>query len=227
MILITGASKGIGRYLLEKFQESGETVYGTYNTTNPDDKSASVLSKVDITDSSEVVSWINERAKSGEQLILINCAGTNYNSFAHKADLQKWRHVIDVNLMGSFNAISAVLPFMREHGYGRIINMSSIVAQKGIPGTSAYAASKAALWGMSKSIAAENAKKGITINNLNLGYFDIGMISDVPENFLKIIKKGIPTESLGNPINILEAVRFLIKSDYTTGTSIDINAGLY
>ena len=227
MILITGASKGIGRYLMEKFQESGETVFGTYNTTLPDTKDALVLTKVDITNSLEVASWINEKAKSGEQLILINCAGTNYNSFAHKTDLKLWKHVIDVNLMGTFNSISAILPLMRERGYGRIINMSSIVAQKGIPGTSAYAASKAALWGMSKSIAAENATKGITINNLNLGYFDIGMISDVPKDFLKIIKKGIPTEKLGSPSNILEAIRFLISSDYTTGTSIDINAGLY
>jgi len=227
MILITGASKGIGRYLMEKFQESGEIVFGTYNTTLPDTKDALVLTKVDITNSLEVASWINDKAKSGEQLILINCAGTNYNSFAHKTDLKLWKRVIDVNLMGTFNSISAILPLMRERGYGRIINMSSIVAQKGIPGTSAYAASKAALWGMSKSIAAENATKGITINNLNLGYFDIGMISDVPKDFLKIIKKGIPTESLGNPSNILEAVRFLINSDYTTGTSLDINAGLF
>jgi acetoacetyl-CoA reductase/3-oxoacyl-[acyl-carrier protein] reductase len=129
--------------------------------------------------------------------------------------------------MGSFNAISAILPHMREKGYGRIINMSSIVAQKGIPGTSAYAASKAALWGMSKSIAAENSIKGITINNLNLGYFDIGMISDVPEDFLKIIKNSIPTKNLGNPTNIMDAITFLIKSDYTNGTTIDINAGLF
>ena len=227
MILITGASKGIGRYLMEKFQESGEIVFGTYNTTLPDTKDALVLTKVDITNSLEVASWINDKAKSGEQLILINCAGTNYNSFAHKTDLKLWKRVIDVNLMGTFNSISAILPLMRERGYGRIINMSSIVAQKGIPGTSAYAASKAALWGMSKSIAAENATKGITINNLNLGYFDIGMISDVPKDFLKIIKKGIPTEKLGSPSNILEAVSFLINSDYTTGTSLDINAGLF
>jgi acetoacetyl-CoA reductase/3-oxoacyl-[acyl-carrier protein] reductase len=116
---------------------------------------------------------------------------------------------------------------MREQGYGRIINFSSVVAQKGIPGTSAYAASKAALWGLTKSIAVENASKGITINNLNLGYFDIGMIKDVPDEMLSIIKKSIPQQKLGEPENILKAVEFLINADYMTGSSIDLNGGLF
>lgn len=226
MILIAGASKGIGKYLMEKFQESGNTVFGTYNTTVPE-KNKNFLSKVDISNYSEVKSWIVEKTTNAEQLILINCAGINYNSFAHKSDIGKWKEVIDVNLIGSFNAINAILPIMREQGFGRIINLSSIVAQKGIPGTSAYAASKAGLWGMTKCIAIENAKKGITINNLNLGYFDIGMVNDIPEEFLSSVIRGIPSEKLGDPDNILKALQFLIESDYTTGTSIDINAGLY
>ena len=161
------------------------------------------------------------------KLTLINCAGNNYNSFAHKADVDNWSQVIDVNLTGTFNVIRTVLPIMREEGYGRIINFSSIVAQMGIPGTSAYAASKAGLWGLSKSIAVENAAKGITINNLNLGYFDIGMIKEVPEKFQEIIKEKIPTRNFGNPENIFNAVKFLMETDYINGTSIDINAGLF
>lgn len=227
MILITGASKGIGKYLMTKFQELGETVYGTYNTTSPDNQNIKFLSKVDITNYQEVKAWVDQKTEGQENITLLNCAGSNYNSFAHKSDIDKWQKVIDINLTGSFNVIHATLPIMREQNFGRIVNFSSIVAQKGIPGTSAYAASKAALWGMSKSIAVENAKKGITINNLNLGYFNIGMITEVPEEFLAVIKKGIPTGELGNPENIFNAVNFLINSDYTTGTSMDINAGLY
>ncbi len=227
MILITGASKGIGKYLMKKFQDSGNEVLGTYNTTLPNRNSLSFLSKVDITNYSEVKKWVDQSTNEKEKIILINCAGTNYNSFAHKADIDKWKKVIDVNLIGSFNVINLVLPIMREQRFGRIINLSSIVAQKGIPGTSAYAASKSALWGLTKSIANENAKKGITINNLNLGYFNIGMIKEVPEGFLTIMKKEIPTGELGSPDNIFSAVNFLIESDYTTGTSIDINAGLF
>jgi NAD(P)-dependent dehydrogenase (short-subunit alcohol dehydrogenase family) len=116
---------------------------------------------------------------------------------------------------------------MRENGYGRIINFASIVPQKGIPGTSSYAASKAGLWGLTKSIAAENAKKGITVNTLNLGYFNIGMITEVPEDILKGIVQNIPVQKLGDPEDIYNAVKFIISADYLTGTSIDINGGLF
>ncbi|MCB2219452.1 MAG: SDR family oxidoreductase [Bacteroidetes bacterium] len=225
-IIITGASRGIGKYLMEMFKKEGEEVYGTYLNTPPDEGGEN-MSKVNIGDYNEVKTWVDSIVKNDYKVVLLNCAGTNYNGFAHKADLAKWKSVIDINLTGTFYAIHAVLPLMRESGFGRIINFASIVAQKGIPGTSAYAASKSALWGMSKSIAIENAKKGITINSLNLGYFDIGMITEVPEEFLALIKKEIPTGQLGNPENIFKIVKFLIESDYTNGTTIDINAGLF
>lgn len=226
-ILITGASKGIGKFLLQKYIEKGVDVAGTYNSSTPDSSLANYMSKVDVAKEEQVRTWVEENSRDESEIVLVNCAGRNYNAFAHKSDLDSWRKVIDVNLIGTFNAIKNVLPIMRANNYGRIINFSSIVAQKGIPGTSAYSASKSALWGMTKSIAIENATKGITINNLNLGYFDIGMITDVPEEYLKIIKRQIPKQELGDPMNIYKAVEFLIESDYTTGTSIDINAGLY
>jgi len=226
-VLITGASRGIGLFLMQKLLKKGYEVFGTYNNTQPELETKFLLYKVDVTDHEQVSSWVQSVTKKEDQLIIINCAGTNYNAFAHKADALKWQKVIEVNLIGSFNLINAVLPYMREVDYGRIINFASIVAQKGIPGTSAYAASKAALWGMSKSIAAENAKKGITINNLNLGYFDIGMITDVPDQILDGIKKTIPSQQLGNPENIFNAVQFIIENEYLNGTSLDINGGLF
>jgi acetoacetyl-CoA reductase/3-oxoacyl-[acyl-carrier protein] reductase len=226
-ILITGASRGIGLFLMQKFLEERHEVFGTFNHTNPSVEFEKQLSKVDVSEHEQVVTWVNSIVSVNDEIILLNCAGNNYNAVAHKSDIQKWKKVIDVNLLGSFNMINAVLTYMREKGFGRIINFSSIVAQKGIPGTSAYAASKAALWGMTKSIAVENARKGITINNLNLGYFDIGMITEVPEEILNGIKKTIPSQNLGNPENIYNAVQYLIKSDYITGTSLDINGGLF
>lgn len=226
-ILITGASRGIGLFLAQKMSAEGHQVYATCNNTAPTEITGVTWSKVDITNHSEVVGWVSNSVTTEDQIVLINCAGSNYNAVAHKADISKWKNLIDVNLVGTFSAINAVLPFMREKSWGRIINFSSIVAQKGIAGTSAYAASKAGMWGMAKAIAAENAKKGITINSLNLGYFDIGMISDVPEEILAGIVKTIPAQSLGNPDNILNTVKFLINSDYTTGTSLDINGGLF
>ena len=226
MIIITGASRGLGQFLFEKFRTIDAAIYGTYNSTTPSSSDKEFFTKVDISNYAEVSKWIDKIRINNSRLILINCAGKNYDSFAHKADMGKWSSVINLNLIGTFNVINKVLPIMREEGYGRIINFSSVVAQTFVPGTSAYAASKAALWGLSRSIAIENSQKGITINNLNLGYHNIGMIENVPQEYQEIIKRKIPTGEFGSPENIFNAVKFLIETDYINGTSIDINGGL-
>lgn len=227
MIIITGASRGIGKYLFEEFWETGETVYGTYYTTLPNTDKKDYLTRVDISNHSDVQNWIDKISNKINEIILINCAGINYNSFAHKADKSQWSNVINTNLIGTFNVIREVLPIMRGESYGRIINLSSVVAQTFVPGASAYAASKAGLWGLAKSISVENIRKGITINNLNLGYYNLGMISEVPKEYQDILKKKIPSGDFGEPKNILNAIKFLIENDYITGTSVDINGGLF
>jgi len=227
MIIITGASKGIGKYLFEKFWEMDEITYGTYNTTFPKTDRIDYFEKVDISDYLSVANWINKIDNKISKLTLINSAGINYNSFAHKADTDKWNQVIYVNLIGTFNVIRAILPFMRDEGFGRIINFSSVVAQTCVHGTSAYAASKAGLWGLTRSVAVENAKRGITINNLNLGYYEIGMIDEIPNEFRDKLKKKIPTGNFGTPENIFRAINFLRETEYINGTSIDINGGLF
>lgn len=227
MILITGASRGIGKFLFDEFVKSGEEVYGTYFSENKDLENNESYFRLDVSDYDQTSKIINNLGSKLKKIVLINCAGNNYNCFAHKSSPQKWNEVISTNLTGTYNMIRAALPVMREQGYGRIINFSSIVAESGIPGTSAYAASKAGLWGMTRSIAVENASKGITINNLNLGYFDIGMIAEVSEEYQKIVKSKIPTGKFGDPENILNAVKFIIESDYINGTSVDINGGIY
>lgn len=227
MILISGASRGIGRYLFDKFVDSAEFVLGTYYHTTPDEKYLKYLSKVNISNYSEVQNWIENIKSKIKDIVLINCAAINYNSFAHKAEIKNWIRVIDTNLIGTFNLIHNVLPIMREQNYGRIINFSSVVAQIGMPGTSAYAASKSALTGLAKSIAVENAGKGITINNLILGYFDIGMIAEVSPQIQDSIKQRLPTKKFGDPQNIFNAIQFLIATDYMNGSSIELNGSLY
>jgi acetoacetyl-CoA reductase/3-oxoacyl-[acyl-carrier protein] reductase len=227
MILITGASRGIGKYLFEKFTKSGENVYGTYCADNEKLDKDERYFRLDITDHEKAGKLIEELTPKMPKPVLINCAGNNYNCFTHKSSPEEWSKVISTNLIGTYNMIRYILPIMREQGYGRIINFSSIVAEVGIPGTSAYAASKAGLWGMTRSIAVENASKGITINNLNLGYFNIGMITEVSEEYQKIVKSKIPTGEFGDPSNIYRAVQFIIDSDYLNGTSLDINGGIF
>lgn len=225
-VLITGASRGIGSFLMNKLFDHGYLVYGTFNQTQPRGKLEQFYTKVDVSKYTQVNEWVDSTVSIDDKIVLINCAGINYNTYAHKADSEKWKKVIEVNLLGSFYPICAVLPYMRKVGFGRIINLSSILAQKGVPGTSAYASSKSALWGMSKSIAVENAEKGITINSLNLGYFSIGMIEEVPKQIISSIKTSTPVKEIGKPENILNAVKFLIETEYITGATIDINGGL-
>jgi NAD(P)-dependent dehydrogenase (short-subunit alcohol dehydrogenase family) len=225
MIIITGASGGIGSFLMNEFIKNNVEVRGIYNSTEPS-LNRELMYKADITDTNEISKFIEEIGVDLKNVILINCAGSNYNAFAHKADPVIWASLIQINLIGTFNMINALLPTMRSQNYGRIINIASVVAQKGVAGTSAYAASKSGLWGMTKAIAAENSSKGITINNLNLGYFQIGMIDDIPEALQEQIKSTIPARDFGNPKDILNSINYLVETHYITGTSIDVNGGL-
>jgi len=225
MIIISGASRGIGQYLLETFKEQSIEAIGLYNSTKPELYSEAFY-KVDIRNFGEVEKTITPLIANAENLVLINCAGINYNSFAHKSDPEKWKEVIETNLIGTYNLIRCVLPRMREINHGRIINFASVLAVKGTPGVSAYAATKSAFSGLSKSISVENAAKNITINNINLGYTVLGIIRDVPEKFKEILMNEIPMKRLCNPDEILSTVNYLINTAYITGESININGGL-
>jgi acetoacetyl-CoA reductase/3-oxoacyl-[acyl-carrier protein] reductase len=226
MIIITGASRGIGKFLFNSFIHKKDLVIGTYWLTEPHENSEKYF-KVNITDESSIISFISNLKDKLSKITLINCAGVNYNSLVYKFDFNEWKRVFETNLHGTFLIIKHILPLMREQKYGRIINISSVTAEKGVVGTAAYSSSKAALWALTKVTANENATKGITCNCLNLGYFNIGMISEVPEGILNEIIQTIPQKQLGNPSNIFNAVNFLVESDYTTGTTIDINGGLF
>tara|TARA_B110000037_G_C17097704_1_gene496686 strand:+ start:1065 stop:1748 length:684 start_codon:yes stop_codon:yes gene_type:complete len=227
MILITGASKGVGKYLLEEYLKGKEKVYGTYNSTLPKEITENKnYTRVNVTSNQEIEEWIKS-IDLDEQITLINCAGISYNAFAHKSDPERWKKVIEVNLVGSYNVIRQLLPHMRDVNFGRIINFSSVAAQKGTPGVSAYSASKSALWGMTKSIAVENASKGITINNINLGYSELGMIEQVPEKYKEAIISQIPNGEFCKKEDVFKCVEFLRENSYTNGSSVDLNGGIF
>lgn len=226
MILITGATRGIGKFLHDSFSSiDSEPTFGIFLKTNPTTDSSNYV-QLDVTDYVSVESFVNKNSSILKSLTLINCAGINYNSFLHKSDTEKWRKVVETNLFGTYNMIRALLPIMRQEKYGRIINFSSVVAIKPTTGVSPYAASKSALWGLSKSTAAENAAFNITINNINLGYSVFGMIEEVPEDYLKTIISQIPVGRLCDGQEILNTVKFLKNTGYITGSSIDLSGGL-
>jgi len=226
MIIITGITGGIGGFLFDKYSQSGEAIIGTYHENKPEGKIFENTSQLDITNYKKVDEFINGIKPQLKNITLINCAGITQNSFSHKADVNEWGQVISVNLNGTFHLIRATLPVMREQNFGRIINLSSIVGQIGVMGTSAYAASKAGLNGMIKSIALENAQKGITINNINLGYFQTGMINSIPQEIQEIIKSKIAVNEFGNPSAIFNTIEYIRQTSYLTGSCIDLNGGL-
>ena len=155
---------------------------------------------------------------------LVNCMGVNHDSLFHESDPIDWNNVIHVNLIDTLDTIRAVLPYMRKEKYGRIINISSMLSDWAVQGTSAYTASKAGLNAAIRVIAKENAKYNILINNINLGYIDIGMTHKIKNR--ETLEKNIPL-GFGHPSEITKAVNFLLYTKYITGTTININGGLW
>lgn len=225
MIIITGASRGIGKFLLDKYIEEGETVIGIYNKTKPSVHLTN-YTQLDVTNEKQIADFVLQHKDRLKEIKFIHCAGVNLNGFTHKLTFDDWRYVMNGNLDSAYLLSKHLLPLMREQNYGRLVFVASVVPQLGVPGTSAYSSSKAGLWGLMKVISKENAMKGITANCLNLGYFNIGMISEVPEDMMKVVLSTVPMKRLGDPADIFSAVKFVTSAGYLTGAEIDINGGL-
>ncbi|MBA2709051.1 MAG: acetoacetyl-CoA reductase [Tatlockia sp.] len=160
---------------------------------------------------------------------LINNAGITEDSSLKKMTPQQWQEVIDANLTSVFNVTRNILPSMLDNKFGRIISISSINGRKGQFGQCNYAATKAALFGFSKSLALEVAVKGITVNTISPGYIDTQMLAEVKPEILNQIIAEIPVGRLGKPEEIAEVVAFLAskESGFITGANIDVNGGQY
>ncbi|KTD33170.1 acetyoacetyl CoA reductase [Legionella nautarum] len=165
----------------------------------------------------------------GHVEVLVNNAGITADVSLKKMTPLQWQEVIDANLNSVFNVTRNILPSMLEKEYGRIINISSINGRKGQFGQCNYAASKAALYGFSKSLAQEVASKGVTVNTISPGYIETPMLASMKEEVLKCIIANIPVGRLGRPEEIAEAVAFLAarEAGFMTGANLDINGGQY
>jgi acetoacetyl-CoA reductase len=161
--------------------------------------------------------------------LLVNNAGITLDCSLRKMTSLQWQNVVDANLTSVFNMTRNILPGMIEREYGRIINISSINGRKGQFGQCNYAATKAALFGFTKSLALEVANKGITVNTLSPGYIDTAMLAQVKEDVLKQIIANIPVGRLGQASEVAEAVAFLASANagFITGANLDINGGQY
>jgi len=239
-ILLIGASGGLGRRFSTELGKSGYRLALHYHTHKENIQSiekelnhAKVTFRTyqaDIQDENQI-STLVKRANNdfGGIDVLINNAGISKDAMSWKLSLETWNEVLAVNLTGPFLCIKHVLPIMRDRNWGRIINISSVVPQIGVPGTAAYSASKAGISGLTKTIAKEVVNKNITVNTISLGYFREGMISQIPEDIRNKIRDSIPSKEFGDPLDIVNCIKFLINenSGYITGQTININGGLY
>ncbi|MGI9412776.1 MAG: acetoacetyl-CoA reductase [Hyphomicrobiales bacterium] len=161
--------------------------------------------------------------------IVVNNAGITRDGMLHRMTEEQWSAVIHTNLDSLFNMCRGVIDGMRERGFGRIVNISSINGQKGQMGQTNYSAAKAGVIGFTKAFAQETARKGITVNCIAPGYINTEMVAAVPENVMETILAGIPVGRLGEADEIADAVVYLAREDsgFITGSVLSINGGQY
>jgi len=226
-ILIIGSSGGLGKELSSYFSSRGYKLALHYNQHEPAGDFKKY--KADITKENQVKKMIeNVIFDFGKIDVVINNAGVSKSEMTWKTSSENWEQTLAVNLNGPFYVSKYSVPHMRENGFGRIVFMSSIVAQTGFIGTSAYAASKAGLIGLTRSLAKEVANKNITVNAIAPGYFNAGMINDVTPEIQEMLKKQIPVGDLGKPQEIGALIEYIISDNasYLTGQTLNLNGGL-
>lgn len=233
--LVTGGTRGIGASISQKLKEAGYTVATVYNGN---DKNADAFQKKtgiptyswDVSNFQACQMGISQVIKEhGPIDILVNNAGITQDGVLHKMGYDQWINVIQTNLTSCFNMCRQVIEPMRERGFGRIINISSINGQKGQFGQTNYSAAKAGIIGLTKALAQESAIKGITVNAIAPGYIHTEMVQSMPEAVLTQITNQIPMGRLGNPEEVARAVVFLASNDagFITGTTLTLNGGQY
>jgi acetoacetyl-CoA reductase len=234
--IVTGGTRGIGRAISVALNEAGYSVAANYGGN---DEAANAFKgetgipvyKFDVGDfdaSTEAVAKISDDL--GPVEILVNNAGITRDATLHRMTREQWSEVMSTNMDSLFNLTRNVIEGMRERGFGRIINISSINGQKGQLGQANYSAAKAGVIGFTKAVAQENAPKGITVNAIAPGYIGTEMVLAVPEDFLKekVISQ-IPAGRLGEPEEVARCVVFLASDDagFVTGATLTVNGGQY
>lgn len=233
--LVTGGTRGIGAAISKYLQKHDFTVIANYHSNDEAAEKFKAengvdLSKFDVSDFGQVQDKIAEiTAKHGTIHVLVNNAGITKDGFLHKMSEDDWDAVIDTNLKSAFNMTRGVIAKMREQEFGRIINISSINAQKGQMGQANYCAAKAGLIGFTKAVALEGARKNITANVICPGYIETDMTGAIQAEILTEIIKSIPAGRMGKPDEIGAMVAYLASDDasYTTGAVFSVNGGQY
>lgn len=241
VVVVTGGSKGIGRAVCLRFAREGARILFVHY--DPDEMCANetlgLLSemgaeayaeKLDVSSFEAVEAFFTKAVKQFERVdVLVNNAGITQDGFLMRMSAAQWDRVIGVNLTGVFNCTRAASKSMVKERKGRIINISSVVAQIGNIGQSNYAASKAGILGLTKSVARELASRGIAVNAVAPGYINTEMTENLPEKVKESFLAQIPMGRMGEPEEVAETVYWLAsdRATYITGQVIHLNGGLF
>ena len=234
-ILITGATGGIGKALVKKFLSLDGNVLATGTKIEKLDALKKEFPKInilkfDISDHSKIEEFIENVSSQLTGLdVLVNNAGINMDNLSLRMKDEEWKKVIDINLGSTFFLCKYAIKKMLKNKYGRIVNITSIVGHTGNLGQSNYAASKAAIIAMSKSLAIEYAKKNITINCVSPGFIQSKMTDNIVESIKAVLTSRIPMSKLGTGEDVSNTVAFLSSdaASYITGETIHVNGGMY
>lgn len=235
-VLVTGASRGLGLQVAITLSDSGYRVIGTATSARGVSKIAKALPGSAMAlemriDEDESVSKAFAQIQETQELpcILINNAGITADNLIMRMSQEEWLSVINTNVNGLYRVTKPLIRAMMKARWGRIVNISSVVARMGSPGQTNYVASKAAIEGFTRSLALELASRNITANAIAPGFIETDMTSNLDEGQTKAILERVPLGRMGRPEEVAAAVRFLISEDagYITGQTLQVNGGLY
>ena len=241
VVIVTGGTRGIGKAISEDFLKHGSIVYALYEKNELKATEFYDLMKIkyrnniniikaDITDKKIIDKIISEIIQKNYKIdVLVNNAGITRNKEFSEMSFAEWNAVIDVNLSSLYNITHPVIKCMKNNNFGRIINISSVNGHKGQSNESNYCATKAAMYGFTKSLAQELAPYDITVNTISPGYINTDLTASLGNTELDRILNKVPKKRFGTTYEVARIATFLADKDsgFITGTDISVNGGLY
>jgi 3-oxoacyl-[acyl-carrier protein] reductase len=237
--LVTGGSRGIGRAVAIALADEGADVAINYVSSETAARDVAehikkmgrkaMLAQADVSDYPDTFRMAQDVLREfGHLDILVNNAGINSDKTFTKMDHASWRKVLGTNLDGVFNCTKVFVDQMLAQGYGRVVNMTSVIGQIGNFGQANYAASKAGVAAFTKSLAKELASKGVTVNAVAPGFIETEMVASIPDKVKDRLLAQIPLHRFGTAEEVARAVVYIVSSDgdYITGAELSINGGL-